>query len=112
MTDIRKLTVEYVAAFQARDIDKVGEFFSEDFKLTDPEVTALTPKSNVLDYIRDLFTEHETLSFEAHSIFLDGDASAIHFTLTLEELVLDGVDIIQWKSGKMTSMDAYLTPRR
>lgn len=111
MTDIWKLTANYVAAFDARDLDEVEGFFSEKFELTDPEVTALTPKERVVEYIRELFDAHETLDFEAHLILVDGDKSAIHFTLTLGATVLDGVDIINWKCGQMTSMHAYLNPR-
>lgn len=112
MADIRQLTAGYVAAFDARDLDKLADYLADGFELTDPEVTALTPKGDVLDYIRGLFNGHESLSFEAQSILVDGDASVIHFTLTLDAFVLDGVDVITWKSGKMTSMQAYLTPRR
>ena len=112
MTDIRKLTTDYVAAFDALDIDKVGSFFAEEFELTDPDVTALTPRNNVLIYIKSLFDTHESLSFKAHNIIVDGNSSVIHFTLTLGPLILDGVDIITWESAKMINMKAYLTPRR
>lgn len=112
MKDIRKLTENYVTAFDSRDLDRVAEYFTEGFELTDPEVTTLTPKQKVLEYIKDMFDTHESLSFQAKTILVDGDASAIHFTLTLGELVLDGVDMISWKSGKMTSMHAYLKSRK
>jgi hypothetical protein len=112
MADIRKLTAGYAAAFDARDLDKLADYLADEFELTDPEVTALTPKGDVLDYIRGLFNGNKTLSFEAHSILVDGYESVIHFTLTLDEFVLDGVDVITWKSGKMIRMQAYLTPRR
>ena len=111
MTDLRKLTWDYVAAFNARNLDKVGSFFAEEFELTDPEVTAITPKGNVLNYIKNLFDAHDNLHFEAHNIIVDGNTSVIHFTLKLGKLVLDGVDIITWKSNKMLNMKAYLTPR-
>ncbi|WGW06065.1 nuclear transport factor 2 family protein [Tropicibacter oceani] len=111
MSDIRTLTAAYVAAFDARDLDKVAGFLAEGFQLTDPEVTALTPKPAVLDYIKGLFDAHPGLSFVAHRVLVDGDASVIHFTLTLGETVLDGVDVIAWDGDKMTSMQAYLTPR-
>ena len=112
MTDIRKLTTDYVTAFHTRDLHKVAEHLADDFTLTDPEVTSLTPKNSVLDYINQLFDTHENLSFEAHSILVDDGASAIHFSLTLGEEIFDGVDLIHWKVGKMTSMHAYLTPRK
>ena len=111
MTDIRQLTEEYVTAFDARDIDKVASLFAKDFILTDQEVTALTPKSDVIKYIKRLFVSHETLSFEARDIVVDGEKSVIHFTLTLDKLVLDGVDVITWKCSNMTTMTAYLKKR-
>ncbi|MDA9214569.1 nuclear transport factor 2 family protein [Planktomarina temperata] len=111
MVNIRKLTEEYVSAFNARDLDKVAKYLAEDFKLTDPDVTKLTPKGAVIKYINRLFTSNETLSFEALDIFVDGDTSVIHFCLTLDTLVLDGVDIVTWKNQRMTNMAAYLTPR-
>lgn len=111
MANIRELTAGYVAAFDARDLQKVATYMAEEFALTDPEVTDLNPKASVLDYIKELFDNNADLTFVAHRILVDGDASVIHFTLTLGETVLDGVDLIAWDAGKMTSMQAYLTPR-
>lgn len=111
MEDIRKLTEGYVAAFDACDIDKLATYMAAEFELTDPEVTELTPKNSVLSYINKLFEAHENLNFQPHSILVDGDLSAVHFTLTLGTNVIDGVDVIKWKSGLMIKMEAYLTPR-
>ena len=111
MADIRELTTNYVTAFNARDLDGVAKHLAEGFELTDPEVTAIKPKNKVLEYIKGLFDAHKTMSFEANSIYVDGDASVIHFTLDLGTTVLDGVDIIKWKHGRMISMHAYLNQR-
>jgi ketosteroid isomerase-like protein len=96
MDDIRQFTANYVAAFNDRDLDRVASYMSEAFELTDPEVTRLTPKKDVLNYIGGVFDANGTLRFKANKILV----------------VLDGVDVIKWASGKMTSMHAYLTPRR
>ncbi|WP_299694820.1 nuclear transport factor 2 family protein [uncultured Tateyamaria sp.] len=111
MPDLRALTETYVAAFDACDLDAVAGFFADDFALTDPEVTALTPKQAVLDYVGGLFQGNPDLSFQAHSIVVEGDMSVIHFTLTLGDTVLDGVDLIRWRADRMATMHAYLTPR-
>lgn len=111
LTDIRDLTAGYVAAFNARDLDKVAVYLAEGFELTDPDVTALTPKNKVLAYIRELFEAHEFFSLHARAILVDGDTSVVHFTLTLGAQVIDGVDIIKWKAGQMINMKAYITPR-
>lgn len=110
-TDIRTLTTGYVAAFHARDIDAVTAYFAPDFALTDPEVSALTGATAVRDYVGGLFDANPNLSFIAHSITIEGTKSVIHFTLTLGNTVLDGVDLIHWQGAKMATMHAYLTPR-
>lgn len=111
MDNVRHLTEAYVAAFDARDLDKVASFLAADFKLTDPEVVDLTPKPRVLDYIAGLFKNNPNLRFSARSIVVGEGSSVIHFTLALQDAVLDGVDIIHWDQGKMVQMWAYLTPQ-
>lgn len=112
MTSIRKMTEEYVTAFNARDLDKVANYLADDFKLSDTEISELTPKGHVLKYIKELFDTHKELRFVAQSIHVDGNTSVIHFTLTLDAKVFDGVDIILWANNKMVSMHAYLTLRK
>ena len=111
MPDLRDLTERYVAAFDARDLDAVVGFFADDFALTDPEVTALTPRAAVRDYVGGLFQGNPELSFVAHAIVVEAETSVIHFTLTLGDTVLDGVDLITWDGDRMATMHAYLTPR-
>ena len=112
MTDIRKSTERYVSAFDARDLDEIARMLAEDFELTDHQVTALKPKSEVIEYIRTLFTAHKTLHFVAHNIIVDDLTSVINFTLTLNDQAFDGVDIITWTSGHMKSLTAYLERRK
>lgn len=108
--DLRDLTARYVAAFNARDLPAVAEFLADDFELTDPEVTKLTPKGKVLDYIGELFrASGDTLSFVAERILVDGSHSVIEFEIALGGDVLKGVDMITWHDGKMVSMRAHLT---
>jgi ketosteroid isomerase-like protein len=111
MADIRALTQGYVLAFNSRSLENVADYMAQDFALTDPEVFNLTPKPKVLNYIQELFDANEGLSFVANRILVDGNASAIHFSLTLCKTVLDGVDLITWEGEKMVKMHAYLTPR-
>lgn len=112
MNNIRKLTENYVDAFDSRDLNKVAKHLAENFELTDPNVMSLAPKNNVIEYIKELFLSCENLSFEAHSIIVEGNVSVIHFTLILDLMIFDGVDLITWENQKMRSMKAYLSPRK
>jgi len=111
MIEVRELTHGYIQAFNARRIEKVADYMAQDFALTDPSVFNLTPKTKVLDYIQDLFDANEELSFVANRILVDGNISVIHFSLTIGNTILDGVDVITWEGEKMIEMHAYLTQR-
>ncbi len=109
MNDVRTLTEAYVAAFDSCDLEAVASLMAGEFTLTDPEVTELAPKVAVLDYISNLFIANPQLSFKADTILVDGDMSAIEFSLELASGSLRGVDVIAWRAGKMISMRAHLT---
>jgi hypothetical protein len=111
MHDLRRLTKQYVSAFHSKDLAAISILMAEDFTLTDPSVSSLGPKDKALQYIKELFANNPSLSFEAHKILIDAPYSALHFVITLNGAVYDGVDMITWMEGKMISMDAYLTPR-
>jgi ketosteroid isomerase-like protein len=111
--DLTEKSKAYVAAFNAKDLDSVQAFFAEGFSLTDPAVSALSPKAAVCDYIGQLFANAgPEFAFEAINIFTDGDVSIIEFVLTNAGERLRGVDVIHWEGGLMKSMRAYLNPER
>jgi hypothetical protein len=40
--------------------------------------------------------------------FADGETTLIEFVLTLDDKVLTGIDLIEWRNGKMRELRAYL----
>ena len=111
MSDLRSLTEQYVSAFHSKDLAAISVLMAEDFTLTDPSVSSLGPREKALQYIKELFDNNPSLSFKARKILVDAPYSALHFAITLNGTIYDGVDMITWMEGKMISMDAYLTPR-
>jgi ketosteroid isomerase-like protein len=110
--DLRKLTRDYIAAFDQGDLDGVAALMDEGFVLTDPGNVALGPRDKVLDFIRNLFaTAGERLSFRALTVLADGNHSAIEFELQVGDERFEGIDLIEWRDGRMVSMRAHLTPR-
>lgn len=110
--DLRALTHAYITAFQNRDLEGVAAPMHEDFVLTDPENEALGPRDNVLRFIAGLFDRAGTsLAFLPRTVLVDGAHSAIEFGLTVGQDHLEGIDLIEWQDGRMTSMLAHLTQR-
>ncbi|WP_070968307.1 nuclear transport factor 2 family protein [Vibrio sonorensis] len=108
-TDILILTEAYVQAFNEKNIEKVCDFFSEGFVLTDPAGTVKGQKA-VHNYIKGIFDSTNTLLFEPKKILVANEHySIIEFNLKLDDSTFLGTDIITWDAnGKMVTMDAYL----
>jgi len=111
MEDLRRLTEAYVEAFNTKNLNAVADLLNDDFSITDPTVTALGPKPVALQFIGNLFANHEILIFQAKRILVDAPYTVLHFTLVLNETPYDGLDLITWSAGKMDRIEAHLTPR-
>lgn len=105
---IRKLTEQYIAAFDGKDLAAIAPLLADDVALEDPVVKRIAGKQAVLDMMGGMFGGCQTLSFRAKNIFVDGNNALIEFTLDIDAVHLQGVDIIEWRDGKMHELRAYL----
>ncbi len=108
--DLVARTHQYIAAFSGRRIDDVAAMLTDDFVLEDPVVKRLEGKESSLKAIKDIFDNNPVLSFSAKNVFaVEGRTTTIiEFTLELGETRLEGVDIIDWRDGKLAELRAYL----
>jgi ketosteroid isomerase-like protein len=105
---LKDLARAYVAAFDRRDLEACGALMAEDFALEDPVVKRVEGRAAALGVVKGLFDAATALSFVARNIYADGDTTLIEFVLMLDDKVLTGVDVIEWRDGKMREMRAYL----
>lgn len=105
---LKKLTKQYIEAFDSKNIDKVAELLADDFALEDPVIKRVEGKENVLQTIKGIFDSCERLSFMAKNIYQDNQTTIIEFELKLDETTLTGVDVIEWEENKLKEMRAYL----
>jgi ketosteroid isomerase-like protein len=105
---IKQLTEDYISAFSRRDLAAVGALLADGFALEDPVVRRIEGKPAALDMMAGMFKGCASLSFRAKNIYLAGDTSIVEFTLDIDSAHLEGVDIIEWRDGKMIELRAYL----
>lgn len=105
---VEALTHQYASFFGARNLNGVAALLADDFVLEDPAVVQLKGKALALEYIRDLFTQHPGLTFEVRNIVADQSRGVIEFCLHLGDRSFRGADVIEWSSGKMACLRAYL----
>lgn len=102
------LTKEYIKAFDSKDLDKCSQLFTDDFALEDPVVKRIQGKDNVLEAVKGIFDSCNNLDFQAKNIYQDNQTTIIEFVLKLDDTVLTGTDIIEWRDNKMKELRAYL----
>ncbi len=107
---LSSLTKSYIDAFNTKDIEKVADLLTDDFVLEAPDVKRIEVPDACLQTIQKLFDGCESLSFFAKNIFLSqsSETTMIEFILMLDDVRLEGVDIIDWRDGKMHMLRAYL----
>lgn len=105
---LKELTKKYIEAFNSKDIKKCAQLFTNDFSLEDPVVKRVEGKEEVLKAIKGIFDSCTTLDFSAKNIYQDEQTTIIEFTLKLDDTVLIGTDIVEWKNNKMKELRAYL----
>jgi hypothetical protein len=108
MADLLSLTKQYVARFSIRDLAAVGDMLVDDFILQDPDVKRVIGKEKSLEAIAAIFRSCDVMCFSAKNILIDGSVSVIEFELKLDEVVVNGVDIVEWDGDKITEVRAYL----
>jgi dTDP-glucose pyrophosphorylase len=105
---LHRSTQSYVRAFNRGDIKKILGFFSEYATLVDPG-NNLNGKSELEIFLIDFFEINQDVIFSANKILVDEDTSIIHFSLSLQNKVFKGVDVITWEDGLIKSLEAYLS---
>lgn len=104
---LKELTKKYIEAIGCKDLDKCAELFADDFTLEDPIIKRIEGKSEVLNFIKDMFDTNLILEFNAKSIYQDNQTTIIEFILKLDNTVITGTDIIDWENKKMKVLRAY-----
>lgn len=101
-------TKAYITAFAAKNLKAVAELLTDDFVLEDPVVKRIEGKQAALAAINNIFNTCQRLDFSARNIFCSEQTTVIEFALQLDDVLLTGTDIIEWRQGQMAELRAYL----
>ena len=109
--NIEEIAQNYLAAFQNRDINSLGDFFSDSATLTDWDQTA-EGKDEIIAANKKIFSSFENISLVVTNVVSSSCDVALECDLVLqdrnEETRLLVVDFITFdESGKIVSLRAY-----
>jgi hypothetical protein len=109
---LKQRTEQYIHAFNKKDLAAIGLMLAPEFSLEDPVVKRIEGRVASLEAIAKIFEGCRSLVFAAKGIYVDGNTSLIEFTLDLDSIRIEGVDVIVWDGTLMRSMRAYLNSPR
>lgn len=108
--DLVARTAAYAEAFDRHDLAAISGMLADDVVLTDP--AGRFEGAAVRGYVETLFATQPDLSFKPWRIQACSAAqSLIEFQLTLEGKRFDGVDLLEWRNGRIGEIRAYLHER-
>jgi ketosteroid isomerase-like protein len=111
LSHVRASTKKYVEAFSSKNIQEISSMLSLDAVFIDPIKGEIKGKNAIHNFIYKLFEDCRTLSFVEKNILVDSETSIIEFELDIDGELISGVDIILWKYGKISRLEAYFTTR-
>ncbi|NGX35048.1 MAG: hypothetical protein K1060chlam1_01416 [Candidatus Anoxychlamydiales bacterium] len=109
-TRFETLSLKFVEYFNAKDALSIGELLHEDFKLFDPKLKWIKGKSNVIDVLSSQFSEIQNVKYDILRSYQDKETTILEFKIILDDLILYGVDFIEWENEKMTELRCYYNP--
>lgn len=107
---IKELTIQFAKFFTRKDADGIGSLLADNFALYDPALKWIRGRENVIAVMRKQFEETENVSYEVVNAYEDGNMGILEFKIILDQLVLYGVDFMEWSNGKMTQLRCYYNP--
>ena len=104
----KKLTEKYIGAFNRKALSEIMSMFCEGGILEDPVVRHIEGKDEIYKAISQIFGDYSHLEFRARNIYRDGTVTLIEFDLRLDDMMLQGVDVIEWDDHRIKSLRAYI----
>lgn len=101
---------QFAQYFSEKDADGIGTLLREDFSLFDPALKWIHGKDAVLEVLKKQFSETKLVEYKVIRTFEDNDTGILEFRIILDDLVLYGVDFMQWIDGKMKELRCYYNP--
>ena len=103
-------TKAYAEAFNRRDLVAITSMLAHDIVLTDP--AGRFEAAEARGYIETLLSANPDLSFRPTRIHACSDSqSLMEFQLSLSGKAFEGVDVLDWRNGKISEIRAYLHER-
>lgn len=98
---------QFAAYFSNKDAEAIGSLITNDFKLFDPALKWVNGKEAFVDILKKQFAQVDRVKYEIINTFDDNSVKIVEFVITFGDLLLKGVDFIEFQDGKMKELRCY-----
>lgn len=104
---MKNLALQFAKFFTEKNAEGIGGLLNEDFALFDPALKWIKGKSSAIQVLEKQFKETEFVQYEVIRAYQDKNTTILEFKITMDQLVLYGVDFIEWEKNKMVELRCY-----
>jgi len=104
---LQLLTELYARFFNQRNIAALSALLAEDCILCDIGNDLIQGGNNILNFVNTIHDKNPDLDFNPKTIIASDSHSVIEFALRLSGHVLNGLDLIEWRDGKIVQIRVY-----
>ena len=101
------LTNKFADYFSQKDADGISTLLSDNIILEDPELKKVTGKEKVTTILRDVFQKTKDVSYKIINLYHADNTTIVEFKISLDDVVLNGVDFIEWQNAKIKELRCY-----
>ena len=105
---LRNETWRYAKLFSNRDLHNVAELFCSDAVLYDPAEKTIAGKTAILAFMQRTFALDRHFVCDVRNVWVDGATTILEFRLAIGSAALEGVDVIEWREGRIAAIRAYV----
>lgn len=98
--------IKYFHDFETKNLDGVSEILTDNVQLKDWNLD-LVGKETVLNAVSDIFSNFEKIKIDINRMTMDNSCCMAEITISLDNLRLKVVDVLEFEKNKIISIRAY-----
>lgn len=107
---LKSLSLQFAKSFTNKDADAIANLLADEFSLFDPALKWIKEKQAVVQVFKKQFSETQKVRYEILRTYQDKNTTILEFKITMDALILYGVDFMEWKNSKMVELRCYYNP--
>ena len=101
------LVNNFAEYFSRKNLEGISALLHENFILEDPVFKRLEGKDKMINILQEQFEKTKNVSYDIINLYQTNNTSIVEFKISFDELILNGVDFMEWENEKIKELRCY-----